>query len=467
MRLTAVIGAVALVALQPTLAGRDERATRVEQALRGPNVIKGRAPRLHTLAERMATLKVPGVSVAVVDDGRIAWARGYGDTGDGSRVTPETLFQAASLSKAVAAMVALRLVELGRLSLDEDVNARLTSWQVPPSAAAEGVPVTLRRLLSHTAGLTVSGFPGYAVDAPVPSLVQLLGGAAPANTAPIRIDTKPGTTYRYSGGGYQVVQLLIEDVTRRPFAEVARELVLDPLGMTHSTFQQPLTGPRLAGSAAGHDGDGAIIPGKRHTYPELTAAGLWTTPSDYAQVILEVQQPRRVLRRATADTMLTPVLDGYGLGFGVQETDGQASFSHGGSNRGFKCVVRGYRGRPRGAVVMTNSDNGSRLANEVMRAVAVEYDWPDFKPRERTVVTVPLDTLRTYEGRYTQDGLDAIIAIRGAELTISGPGQPVLTLLATSSTEFFHETGAVPDVTFAKTADGRMQLAAGSRVAIR
>ena len=288
-------------------------------------------------------------------------------------MTPDTLFQAASLSKPVAAMVALRLVELGALSLDEDVNLKLRSWKVPASAAADGVPVTLRRLLSHTAGLTVGGFPGYASGAPVPSLVQLLDGTAPANSAAVRIDAKPGTIYRYSGGGYEVMQLLVEDVTRKPFAEVARTLVLTPLGMTRSTFEQPLTAAALAASAVGHDEKGAAIAGKRHTYPELAAAGLWTTPSEYAQVILEMQTPGRVLKPATADTMLTPVLEAYGLGFGVEETGGQPSFAHGGSNRGFKCQVRGYRRQPRGAVVMTNADLGGRLANEVMRAIAVEY----------------------------------------------------------------------------------------------
>jgi CubicO group peptidase (beta-lactamase class C family) len=468
MRLPAVFATLAVVAgIQPSPALRTDRTVRVEQGLRGPNVIKGQPPTLHALADRMATLKVAGVSIAVVDDGKVAWARGYGQTGEGTPVTTDTLFQAASLSKPVAAMVALRLVELGTLSLDEDVNLKLRSWKVPASAAADGVPVTLRRLLSHTAGLTVGGFPGYAAGAPVPSLVQLLDGAAPANSPAVRIDTKPGTTYRYSGGGYEVMQLLVEDVTRKPFAEVARTLVLTPLGMTRSTFEQPLTAAALAASAVGHDEKGAAIAGKRHTYPELAAAGLWTTPSEYAQVILEMQKPGRVLKPATVDTMLTPVLEAYGLGFGVEQTEGQPSFAHGGSNRGFKCQVRGYRRLPRGAVVMTNADLGGRLANEVMRAIAVEYDWPDLKPRERTVVPVPLETLRTYEGRYTQNRFDVVVAVRGTELTIGPPGEIAVPLVPSSETAFFQLMGAVPDVTFSKREDGRMELSVGGRVATR
>ncbi len=263
------------------------------------------------------------------------------------------------------------------------------------------------------------------------------------------------------------MQLLVEDVTRKPFAEVARTLVLTPLGMTRSTFEQPLTAARLAASAVGHDEKGAAIAGKRHTYPELAAAGLWTTPSEYTQVILEMQKPGRVLKSATVDTMLTPVLEAYGLGFGVEETAGQGSFAHGGSNRGFRCQVRGYRRLPRGAIVMTNADLGGRLANEVMRAVAVEYDWPDLKPRERTVVPVPLETLRTYEGRYTQNRFEVVVAVRGTELTVGPPGEIAVPLVPSSETEFFQLMGAVPDVTFSTRDDGGMQLSVGGRVATR
>jgi CubicO group peptidase (beta-lactamase class C family) len=468
MRIPAVFAALAVVVtIQPSAAVRTDRASRVEQGLRGPNVIKGQPPELHSLADRMATLKVAGVSIAVVDEGKVAWARGYGQTGDGTAVSADTLFQAASLSKPVASMVALRLVDLGTLSLDEDVNVKLKSWKVPVSAAADGVPVTLRRLLSHTAGLTVGGFPGYAAGAPVPSLVQLLDGAAPANSSAVRIDVKPGTIYRYSGGGYEVMQLLVEDVTGQPFAEVAKRLVLTPLGMTRSTFEQPLTAARLAAAAAGHDEKGSVIPGKRHTYPELAAAGLWTTPSEYAQVVLEMQKPGRVLKPATVDTMLTPVLEAYGLGFGVEGAGDQAAFAHGGSNRGFKCQVRGYRRQPRGAIVMTNADLGGRLAGEVMRAIAVEYEWPDLKPRERSVVPVPVETLRAYEGRYTQNRFEVVVAVRGTELTIGPPGEVAVPLVPTSETEFFQRMGAVPDVTFSKRDDGRMQLSVGGRTATR
>ena len=448
-------------------AGQLERQARVERGLRGAIHVQGRAQARQALADRMAEWHVPGVSIAVVEDGRVAWARGYGQTGDGGPVTVETKFQAASISKPVAAMVALRLVELGTLSLDADVNTQLKHWKVPASAAAEGEPVTLRRLLSHTAGLTVHGFPGYAVGVPVPSLVQLLDGVTPANTAAVRIDLKPGTRHRYSGGGYEVMQLLVEDVTGEPFARVAQRLVLGPLGMTHSTFEQPLPAAVLASAAAGHDDKGGVISGKRHTYPEQTAAGLWTTPSDLALVILEIQKPGRVLRRETVDTMLTPVLQDYGLGFGVNTENGKRSFGHGGSNEGFRCQLHGHRDRPSGAVVMTNGARGGRLTGEVLRSVASEYGWPDMQAREVTLADVPIDTLRSYEGRYRLGGNIGEIIVVDGRLTIRVPGDPDIVLDATGDNTFVQLEGRVPDITFSRNAKGEMQLTGGGLTAVR
>ncbi|MBC7790304.1 MAG: beta-lactamase family protein, partial [Anaerolineae bacterium] len=176
----------------------EKRIARVESGLRFPRTIKGRKVVRMRLDDRMRQLKVPGVSIAVVDSFRIAWARGYGvlEAGRASPVTTETLFQAASISKPVAALAALRLAQEGKLALDEDVNHRLTSWKVPENAFTAGKPVTLRRLLSHSAGLTVHGFMGYVANTPVPTVQQVLDGQSPANSAAIRVDTLPGALWR-------------------------------------------------------------------------------------------------------------------------------------------------------------------------------------------------------------------------------------------------------------------------------
>ena len=286
--LISVLAASAPAVPQSAPAAVEARISRIENGLLSPVVVAGRPIPLMTLAARMAELKVPGVSIAVIYNGAIEWAKGYGaaEAGTQTPVTPRTLFQAASVSKPVAALAALRLVEQGRLVLDEDVNAKLKSWKVPENEFTKAEKVTLRRLLSHTAGLTVHGFGGYPADVPVPSLAQVLDGEKPANSAAIRVDIVPGTVWRYSGGGYTVMQQLLIDVTGRAFPDILAELVLKPVGMTDSTYEQPLPEARRGGAAAGHTSDGKLLPGRCHTYPEMAAAGLWTTPTDLARFLL-------------------------------------------------------------------------------------------------------------------------------------------------------------------------------------
>ena len=259
------------------------------------------------------------------------------------------------------------------------MNAKLRSWKVPGNEYTAVEKVTLRRLLSHTAGLTVHGFAGYARGRKVPTLLELLDGRPPANSPAIRVDFVPGSRYRYSGGGYSVVQQLIIDVMAEPFPQVMRELALDPLGMEHSTFEQPLPAGWRGRAATAHRSDGKPVEGDWHTYPEMAAAGLWTTPSDLARVVAEIEHPT-LLDPATVAMMLTEVRSGYGLGFAVSGEKSSREFSHGGANVGYQCILIGLPEAGQGAVVMTNGDRGGRLAEEVIRAVAVEYDWPVRQP---------------------------------------------------------------------------------------
>lgn len=273
----------------------QERIARVENGLLPEILIAGREIKGSALADRMAALKIPGVSVAVIEDGKIAWAKGYGvlEAGSTTPVMPRTLFQAASISKSVAALGAMRLVEQGKLFLDEDVNARLATWKVPENDFTKAEKVTLKRLLSHTAGLTVHGFGGYAADKPVPSVPQILDGLKPANSAAVRADVVPGSLWRYSGGGFTVMQQLLVDVSGRPFPDLLSELVFKPLGMADSIYEQPLPSNRRGAAASGHDANGKLVPGRYHTYPEMAAAGLWTTPTDLARFLIEVRRGLR------------------------------------------------------------------------------------------------------------------------------------------------------------------------------
>lgn len=336
-----------------------------------------------SLTARMAALKVPGVSIAFFENGRISWTRAYGvaDVASARPVTPETLFQAASMSKALAATAALRLVEQGKLDLDQDVNQRLVAWKVPPSPLTAIDKVTLRGLLSHTAGLSVHGFPGYEAGKPTPSLVQILSGAAPANTPAIVSESRPGEKWSYSGGGYTVAQLLMTETTGEPYPALVKRLVLQPAGMTSSTLDQPLPPPMRAHAASGYYANGSPVTGQFHTYPEYAAAGLWTTPSDYARFAIALQdayaaRSQRLLKAATAKIMMTPVLNAYGLGVDTHLRGGRPTFEHGGSNEGFQCYFLAFLdGSRQGVVIMTNSDAGFRLNQEILQAVVDAYGW--------------------------------------------------------------------------------------------
>ncbi|MGD9721942.1 MAG: serine hydrolase domain-containing protein [Pirellulales bacterium] len=341
-----------------------------------------RAAVAEAITAAMQKHAVPGVSIAVVNDYKIDWAQGFGvlKAGEDQPVSPTTLFQAASVSKPVAALVALRTVQLGKLTLDEDVDRRLLSWHFPPSQLLIK-PITLRHLLSHSAGLTVHGFPGYDVDAAQPTLVQILSGSPPANTEPVKLLVKPGYMWKYSGGGYTVMQQLLLDVTGVPFPDYARQQVLEPLGMSHSTYEQPLPTARTAEAANGHTAGAKPMHGGWVIHPEMAAAGLWTTPSDLALVVIDVAgtisgRTGKILSGGMAAEMLKVQSGSYGLGFALNGTSRGFRFSHGGSNEGFRCVLIGLPATGQGVIIMTNSDSGGALLQQIVPVVEKIYEWP-------------------------------------------------------------------------------------------
>ena len=336
---------------------------------------------------QMARRHIRGLSLAIIQDGRVVVARGYGITDDSSRtrVTPSTLFQAGSISKPVAALGVLHLVEAGRLTLDEDVNARLTTWHVPDNTFTSTEKVTLRRILSHSAGLTVHGFPGYDRNVPRPTLVQVLDGAPPANTAPIRVDTTPGAIWRYSGGGFTVMQQLMIDVTGIPFPRYMQQAVLDPIGMTNSSYEQPQPAARAARTAAGYYADLSAVRARWHVYPEMAAAGLWTTPTDLARFAIEIQRTlaghgHSVISPAMARQYLTVQKAPSGLGIIVQDTGAMLNFSHGGRDEGFDAQLTAFAGTGQGAVIMINANDDSRFMGRLLDFIARAWSWPRTGP---------------------------------------------------------------------------------------
>ncbi|GAB3359246.1 hypothetical protein GCM10027430_30870 [Lysobacter tyrosinilyticus] len=398
------------------------------------------------LTERMAFHQVPAVSIALINRGRIEWARAYGvaDIADQRPATTTTLFQAGSISKALSAMGALRLVEQGQLSLDGDANRQLVSWKIPQNEFTQRGAISLRMLLNHGAGTTVHGFNGYAPGQALPTLLQVLDGAAPANSEPVRVDLVPGSAWRYSGGGYSIVQLMMSEASGQSFDQYMKTAVLDPMGMDQSTFVAPLPHIWRDLAATAYDISGTAVAGQWRVYPESAAAGLWSTPSDLARVVLEVQQAEagksdKVLSRSMTSTMLTRGLGEYGLGFFVEDLGDRTSFGHSGGTEGFRSQLYGYTHSGQGAVVMTNSDNGAALIDEILCSIAAEYGWPELHVIEKTAI--PGDTVinRQVAGDYQLVNLPAHIVAEGERLYFQSElfGAKRMELFPESKTAFF------------------------------
>jgi CubicO group peptidase (beta-lactamase class C family) len=337
-----------------------------------------------TLQQLMQRAHVPAVSIAVIRNFKIHWAKSYGvaDLQTGAPADTETLFQAASISKPVTAMALLKAAQDGKLSIDDDVNTLLRTWKLPDGPLTKDRPVTLRMLTSHTSGLGDGfGFPGYEPSAARPTTIQILNGHQPSNVGAVTMERLPLQAMKYSGGGWIIVQLALTEVLGRPFPDILQDYVLGPIGMTNSTFQQPLSPARDRNAARGHDEQGKAMGAKWHVYPELSAAGLWTTPTDLAKLVIEVQtsvhgKSNRVLSRSTVQEMLSPVgIGDFAVGFGLEKRGQGWYFQHSGGNWGFISLLVAHKLKGYGLVVMTNSFGGGALTEEIKERVERAYGW--------------------------------------------------------------------------------------------
>jgi len=399
-----------------------------------------------SLAARMAFHDVPAVSIALINNGRVEWARAYGvlDVDRRRPATTESLFQAGSVSKSISALGALRLVEQGKLSLDGSANEQLGSWKIPDNRFTQQRPVTLRDLLNHSAGMNIHGFNGYAQGEAVPSLLQVLDGVPPANSEPVRVEAIPGTEWKYSGGGYTVVQLMMAEACGKLFPELMRELVLGPLDMKDSTFATTLQPIWKTRAGIGHHTNGEPVSGGWHVYPESAAAALWSTPTDLAKVVIDIQQaqsgkPGKVLSSAMTTMMLSRGLGEYGLGLYVEKLGEGISFAHSGGTDGFRSQLYGYTHTGQGVVVMTNSDNGAALIDEILVSVSAEYGWPEFQITEK--VALPSDPVANAKlvGNYILVDKPAQVVAEGDHLYLRSElfGERPMQLFAQSKNQFF------------------------------
>lgn len=447
---TVVAASCATAETDPAARGRSQ----VETGLLGAVTFQGEE-HAYSVAERMAYYDVPGLSFALINDGELEWAAGYGVKDAGSRepVTTETLFQAASIAKAGVAVAAIRMRDAGLIDLDADIQTFLREFTVPEGAQTESNPVTFRNLLSHTAGITPGGYLGYERGEPYPTDLQIVRGLPPANSPRALVTTAPGTAVLYSGGGYTLVELALQDLTGESMEDVMDEWLLSPVGMDHSTYAQPLP-PELEDQAAlGHSADGSVVSGGWRVHPEQAAAGLWSTPSDLARLAMEVrkayQEGSELLKRSSAVELLTEQLQGEGIGLVLRGHGEEFAFSHAGGNVGYRAFMVMHPASGDGAVFMTNSDRGMEVGMEMLRAASAVHDWPDYKPISVRRVDLERAALALLVGTYDfGDGIQVVIDLEGSadQLSITFPNGDRYALVPTAALSFVNpETGVTVD----------------------
>jgi CubicO group peptidase (beta-lactamase class C family) len=432
--------------------------------------VKGVESRRYTIEERMDFYKIPGVSIAIVKDGQLVLAKGYGiaNAATGSTVGVNTLFQAGSISKPVAALAVLKLIEEGKVDLDTDVNTYLKGWKVPNNEFTEVEKVTLRRLLTHSAGMTVSGFIGYKPDEKLPSVEAVLNGEG--NTPPIVVDMLPGKIERYSGGGYTVMEKLVEDVSGLPFEVYEERYVFNPIGMSHSTYEQPLRAELHPQASAAYDAHGQLIDGLWRNQPEKAAAGLWTTSSDLARYCIEIQEivagkSDGILSLPTVQQMLTRHKNNWGLGPSLKWAQDSLIFQHGGKNAGFTNTMVAFANRGDAVIIMTNADNGNRLIDEVLLAVSQFYNWGIAVTQTVELVDITSGALQKLAGKYKYNAQAPPWNDYMMEVSIDANGLTIVDSAGNESLNL-HPTGAMSfidldkgdEVTFSAREFGEMSF---------
>ena len=401
----------------------QQKIEEIEKTITGNLILNNERP--GTISERMAKYNVKGVSIAVIQDYKIVWAKGYGwaDEAEKKLVTTETLFEPGSISKALNALGILKLAQEKKLDIYTDINTYLTSWKFPYDSLSNGKKITLADILSHNAGLSVHGFPGHDINEPIPSVIEVLDGKKPATTLPVRSMFEPGLGFQYSGGGTTISQLLLTDVTKQPYDKWMYENILMPIGMKNSSFSQPPSKDIQSLCATGYLSDGTPISNKYHIYPELAAAGLWMTPSDLCNYIIDMQlayqgkQYSKVLSPEMVKLHLTPYNNGpTSMGSFILDKNGAKYFEHSAGNDGFCGDFYGSLEDGYGCVVFMNSED-PKLLSEIINSIAKAYNWKNFytEPKRKKCINVSDSTLKSYEGIYLYDQTWAAIGKENKE----------------------------------------------------
>lgn len=378
---------------------------------------------LWNMEKRMQEYNLAGLSIAVINNYQIEWAKGYGLTNIATenKVTTETVFQAASISKTINAVALLKLAELQKVSLDAEINTLLTSWKFPYNKNISTTPITLRQLLSHTAGLSTHGFNGYKNFNHLPSIIEILDGRKPANSDKVVPVIPPNQEFKYSGGGTMVTQLILSDNQSLPYEQFVKNHIFQPLQMNHSFYSnEPNKYPNEI--ATGHVDSGKPLENDYNIYPESAAAGLWTTPTDLSKLLIDIQlsltrNNSKILTGFFAEEMTSPTKDGMAaLGLFIENQNGEKYIQHSGANRGFRGKFYAGLSNGKGVVIMVNGTN-TEIIEEIIRSVALVYDWPGFdKLESSSELSITEADLKRYVGTYTLNKREVIISLEDGRL---------------------------------------------------
>ncbi|MEO6612809.1 MAG: serine hydrolase domain-containing protein [Chitinophagaceae bacterium] len=444
----------------------EELIRQVEKDFFVKFAVKGQP--LPTLQEQMAAFHVNGLSVAVINDYKVEWAKGYGwaNLEEKKPMTPATLLEPGSISKSLNAIGVLKLVQDKKIDLQSDINRFLKSWQFPYDTVSHGKKITVANLLSHTAGLTVHGFPGYYYGDSIPTIVQILDGSRPANTAAVRSMFEPGLRHEYSGGGTMISQLIEMDITGKPYDQYIEETVFRPLGMNNSFFTQPPPVSKKELLATAYSGNGEPIKGNYPILVEQAAGGLWTTPSDLAKFVIEMQlsaqgKSNKILTKETTQLMLTPYIDEHAaLGVFIDKRNGTSYFQHTAGNQGFSGIYYGSLEEGKGFIAFINSDAGFAVLNQLMNSVATVYNWKGMasqvKPIVKETIELPITSANSYTGLYReQKGAMAVITQKDGALWYRAGGGREWKMYFTSPTDYFN-LESTTEKQFYTGADGKL-----------
>ena len=393
----------------------ENNLTEVKELLFEDSVIKK-----YNILERMHFYKIPSVSLAIIENGKIKWVKtyGYADIERKRPANKTTLYQVASISKSVNSLGLMKLIQDGKLSLTNDIRNYLKTWVFPDNEFSKNKIINLKNLLSHTAGLSVHGFIGYSMKDSIPTINQILDGKRPSNNEAVKPIFPIGDHFEYSGGGYTVIRKILDDHISTNYDSLMTALVLKPLKLTNSTFSQPLLS-KYKNYAYGTNKEMQTLEGNYYIYPEQAAGGLWSNATDIGKFIISIQEalkgkPNALINEQLTKEMLTPVLNNYALGFGIVEKGGEKYFWHEGESFGYNSMYYGSFTTGKGVVILTNAspENGQPFIKELLNSVAVACEWKDFfNPIKKKLIAVPDSLLAKYTGTYNSENPQMKIAI--------------------------------------------------------